>query len=129
MSTPVQVWDASTPHQVFDLDDLGDRRVLIERYANGHWSGVFANVVIAHAWAQLKARTAIVETNYIDRDFRSEYSSFYSAMFRQLPPVTHRIHFFAEPVPASFRDESQPASLAGLTYLGYVVVRPVPAAP
>src|SRR5688572_17175844 len=40
------------------------------------------------------SRTAVIETRYIDSDYRSEYSAFYSKAFRSYEDSTHRIHFF-----------------------------------
>ncbi len=88
------------------------------------------NAVLAEAF-RLGAKSAILERDYIDRDYRSEYSAFYSAAFRQISSVTTRLHFFVEPIPAEVRNSTEPAMLdtLGLTYLGYVVLRPIPAAP
>ena len=70
------------------------------------------------------ARAAVIETRYIDIDYRSEYSYFYSRAFAEVPDSTHRIHFFAAEVnidgihdlPPEVRDR----------YLGYVILRPSP---
>lgn len=78
---------------------------------------------------RLGAQFAIIERRYLDADYRNEHSRFYSSTFRRYPSVAHRLHFFADPPPEALRDPSKPADLAGLQYLGYVVLRPLPAAP
>jgi len=66
------------------------------------------------------ARTAVVETRYIDLDYRSEYSSFYSRAFLAHEDSTHRIHFFKAELAADqlFQLPGEPG------YLGYMIIRP-----
>ena len=68
------------------------------------------------------ATSVVVETRYLDLDYRSEFSSYYSHGFRTPPHSSRRLHFFRAPL----RDEQLwdlPADL------GYVVMRPVPLGP
>src|SRR4051812_16372580 len=46
------------------------------------------------------ARTVVVETRYIDLDYRSEYSSFFSKTFAEIPDTAHRLHFFKSEIAA-----------------------------
>lgn len=71
-------------------------------------------------------RTVVVEHEYYDPDYRSDYSEFHSRSFEQLPHHTDRLHFFR----AEFDRESVYALTADAveSYLGYVVVRPGSAA-
>jgi hypothetical protein len=39
-------------------------------------------------------QSIVVEQRYIDFDYRSEHSRFYSTTFRRYPSVCHRLHFF-----------------------------------
>ena len=70
------------------------------------------------------AKTVVIETRYIDLDYRSEYSSFFSKTFAEIPDTTHRLHFF--------KAELQPEEIVALPriarrgYLGYLIVRPSP---
>jgi hypothetical protein len=66
------------------------------------------------------ARTAVIETRYIDADYRSEYSVFYSKAFAHYEDSAHRIHFFAAELAAEdvWRLSDDPG------YLGYIIVRP-----
>jgi hypothetical protein len=54
----------------------------------------------------------LLESDYIDADYRDEYSHFYSRVYRKLPSRCERLHFFAE-----HGGEER--------YLGYMVLRPV----
>ncbi|MFN8052860.1 MAG: hypothetical protein U0Q22_15550 [Acidimicrobiales bacterium] len=67
------------------------------------------------------ARSVFVEWRYIDIDFRSEHSFFYSTTFQRYPSVCHRLHFFAGDLNP---DLSNLAEIAE-SYLGYAVIRPL----
>lgn len=69
--------------------------------------------------------SVLCEYRYIDLDYRSEHSQFYSTTFRRYPSVCHRLHFFVEPV------DLQVHNLAGLenSYRGYSIMRPLPGSP
>ena len=63
---------------------------------------------------------AVVETRYLDADYRSEFSSLYSKTFAHHEDSTHRIHFF--------QSELDPDRLWDLPiapgYLGFMNIRP-----
>jgi hypothetical protein len=84
--------------------------------------------VLSHAF-KLGARTAIIEYRYIDQDWRNEHKAFYTGTFRRYPSVAHRIHFFENSAPLELKTLEQPTIVGEMGYLGYAVVRPVPAAP
>lgn len=71
-----------------------------------------------------KATSAVIETRYLDVDYRSEYSSFFSKTFSEIPDTTHRIHFFRADVSAEDLTDLSGGARRG--YLGYVIVRPSP---
>jgi hypothetical protein len=85
--------------------------------------------VFGQAWT-LNAKTAVIEYRYLDADYRSEHSAFYSITFRRYPSVAHRIHFFSQPPPEALEDEETALDFSVLadSYLGFVVLRPVPGA-
>lgn len=66
------------------------------------------------------AATLVIETRYLDIDYRSEFSAYYSRQFADVPDSAHRLHFFGKHL--------EPQSLWQLDaehdYIGYVVVRP-----
>ena len=68
----------------------------------------------------LGASTLVVETRYLDLDYRSEFSAYYSRQFADIPDAAHRLHFFSKRITA--RSLWRLAANSG--YLGYVVVRP-----
>jgi hypothetical protein len=66
--------------------------------------------------AESRATLAILEPDYLDRDYESEYANHYATTFRALPSHCRRLHFFDTP------DE-------GYRYIGYSVLRPLRAHP
>jgi hypothetical protein len=69
-------------------------------------------------------RTVVVENRYVDVDYRSEFTAFWSLKFDNQSPFARRFHFFAADL-----DEDQLHDLpagASETYLGYSIIRPVP---
>lgn len=102
-----------------DLDPKGRSRIL---------EGLLA------AFRAAGARRLIEESAYIDRDFSSAYSSFYSTLYRQRPKYCRRLHFFASQLKrvVDAADEGEAAAMleaASDDYLGYIVVRPLAHAP
>lgn len=84
---------------------------------------------------QCGAACAVVEETYTDRDFSDLYSRFYSKLFRRRRKTCRRVHFFSSDLTDRLEQGSSTDNLALLekegrsTYLGFVVVRPVPHAP
>jgi hypothetical protein len=87
---------------------------------------------------ELECRTIVLETHYIDRDYIEDLSLFYGRSLRSYPNYCQRMHFFSE----TFSDEQWRAMVVcppgemqqarerlQSTYLGFTVVRPLPAAP
>ncbi len=91
----------------------------------------------------LGAKTIIEEQNYFDRDYLAEFSTFYSVGASGYTNVCRRIHFFSEEISreqfekASGQriDAETPQDAAAelrtlrKSYLGFSVIRPIPAAP
>lgn len=82
----------------------------------------------------LGARTVLVEPNYFDRDYLSEFVAFYSTSAAGYPNVCQRLHVFACSVTraqleqAAGGDRSAQARLQD-AYLGHIILRPLPDAP
>lgn len=114
------------PAQVVDLREVGALDYLLDYY--GRRSKRVLREVLAQIY-RAGAQTAVVEFRYIDADYRDEHSAFYSTTFRRYPSVAHRIHFFTGTATEQLDDPNVPLKFAGLGYLGYVVLRPVPGAP
>lgn len=98
----------------------------------------FTSPVVANLLEQLKvagARWALVEEDYLDRDFSEEHRAFYGRVFRNFPKRCRRFHFFAGTLPEAATERV--AELAALMetacrdgrFLGFAVFRPVRDAP
>ena len=68
-----------------------------------------------------RCRTVVVENRYVDPDYRSEYSAFWSHRFLDRPAFARRLHFFSRRITH--------AQLHRLPedhgYLGYATLRPI----
>lgn len=83
----------------------------------------------------LGAAKALIEGNYFDRDYLSEFSVFYSLSSRGYPNLTTRVHFFSDDAvdrdlicSAMSNDETSIETLRS-SYLGFTVLRPLPSSP
>jgi hypothetical protein len=85
---------------------------------------------------ELGATSAIVEHEYLDRDFTAEFCAFYAKLFARYTKVCRRIHFFKADA-SSITSLSSPLEITELltelgrtaAYLGFLIVRPVSHAP
>lgn len=81
------------------------------------------------------AKSFLVESRYIDRDYSADYRRFYAQTFRTYGRHCKRVHFFAENVGTIMSLPTWAERVAALqktskrSYLGFVVVRPLPNAP
>lgn len=94
---------------------------------------------VANLLEQLKnagVRSAIVENDYLDRDYSEEFKAFYSTLFRRYRRHTKRCHFFLSDLSDAFVNKSA-AEISGRLqseskeqkYVGFIVIRPIPDAP
>lgn len=136
-STSGRVPVASVPAYGLDLRRDGAKEALLDRFCERiqleagrpAWDRRRAlRSVLDHTFV-CGAQTVVVEARYTDLDYRDEYAQYYSTTFRSYSPVAHRMHFFADPPPKNIDNPHVAASFAGLTYLGYAVIRPVTGAP
>jgi hypothetical protein len=118
---------ASQPAQIVDLRPDG-ALLALARYYEGTRPEV-VHEVIGQAYS-LGAQTAVIEFRYLDPDYRSEHSRFYSTTFRRYPSVAHRLHFFSSPPPEEWKDPARSLDFTSLapSYIGFVVMRPLPGA-
>ncbi len=119
----MSTWDEPDPGELRRLSTDADWSSLIDRYAAGHPRPFARCLEVARSNA---STSLLVETRYLDADYRSEYSAHYSTAFASYPDATHRLHFF--------RADLSPADISRVDaqkhgYLGYIVVRPVPTGP
>lgn len=82
----------------------------------------------------LNATTVIEEPNYFDRDYLAEFSAFYSVSSRGYKNICRRLHFFSCEIKRNQLKGAAGGSSRQLkklqnSYLGFIVIRPIPAAP
>lgn len=69
-----------------------------------------------------RCRTVVEENRYVDPDYRSEYSAFWSQRFPTRPAFARRLHFFRRLI----RDEQVSALDPGTAgYVGYSILKPI----
>ena len=113
-------WEDPDPAEIVSLHQPSDWQNLRSRYDPNLVGRPFERCL--EVAEENGAKTLVIETRYIDLDYRSEYSNFFSRTFSEIPDTTHRLHFF--------KAEIQPAEITALppeaqkSYLGYVIVRP-----
>lgn len=82
----------------------------------------------------LKAKSILIEPAYFDRDYLAEFAAFYCTSSAGYPNICRRFHFFRISVDRDLfaRALSGDTAAAGSlhdNYLGFVVIRPIPASP
>lgn len=77
--------------------------------------------------------TVVVERHYVDRDYLSDYTHFLARSFQAYARFCTRLHFFGRDITAfefqqaiSRGDTEQAAKKLQGSYLGFVVIRPLP---
>jgi hypothetical protein len=94
-----------------------------------------AQYLYEYLYRQFQARTIVVEPRYVDRDYLAEYTSFYATAFTPFDRFCKRVHFFThafdrETFARFVVEHGQHNDFATFcnSYLGFVVVRPLPQA-
>ena len=112
----------------FHLPDLDQVPELYQEQIGERGELPFVSILLL-AKERLRARSAVVEP-YISTDWYEEYSQLYSRVFREIPREASRIHFFAS-VPGDrlvrYTDFFDMPECFREAYLGYTVMRPLPA--
>lgn len=114
----------------------------VRRASGGSWSEPPPQVRYLQAYLhhdEIRARTMVVEHPYVDRHYLQEFVGHYATMLQAVPNSTTRIHLFSKAYDESAwtalierADESGIQEVEAelrASYLGYVVVRPLPACP
>lgn len=120
-------WTRDEPARLFDLRSPGDLSDLWSHYGGTHQP--LLRELVGYAHEELGARSVLAEYRYLDADYRSEHSRFYSTTFRRYPSVAHRLHFFSSLPPDTALNTDHPTAFGDLGYIGYSVMRPVAAGP
>ena len=80
---------------------------------------------------EMGALSAVIEDEYLDRDFTAEFSAFYCKLFARYSKLCKRVHFFSVDVtdildlPDAAELSSKLEEAGNQTYLGFIVARPV----
>jgi hypothetical protein len=82
----------------------------------------------------LGARSVVIEPNYFDRDYLSEFEAFYATSSAGYPNICKRAHYFGSRVTRATFSKAVGGDAAARTlvedsYLGHIIVRPIPGAP
>lgn len=101
------------PHSDADWDQLA------REYAGGPPGTPFDQVIAVAR--EGGCRSVVIENRYVDIDYRSEYSSFWSLKFDRQSPFARRLHFFT----TELADKDLHELPADPGYLGYSIIRPV----
>lgn len=121
---------------VLDLQSEADWSSLVDSLSGAELTPAAANII--EKFRDAGARSALIEHDYLDRDYSEEFSAFYSRLFQRYRRRARRLHFFtadladiahtggleaviAEMQACSIREQGE--------YLGFIVVRPVEDAP
>ena len=79
----------------------------------------------------LGAQTILVEAPYLSQSFLADYADYYARGFTAYPRLCKRVHFFRAAFDRAGLDAALTDPVAGgelwASYLGYVVVKPLPA--
>jgi len=115
----VMGWNDPDPAEVHHPTTDDEWDVALRRYLGSHYPEPFRRCI--EVARTLGAVTLVIETRYIDIDYRSEYSAYYSKQFLDTPDATHRLHFFSK----YLTRENMWRLARSRDYLGYVVTRPI----
>jgi hypothetical protein len=102
---------------VLHRSDDEDWMALVKEYGGRHPDPLEQ---ILRVVEEAECRTIVVENRYVDLDYRSEHSAFWSLRFQGPSPFARRLHFFTDHL-----EDSAIHNLSdGVGYLGYSVIRP-----
>lgn len=113
----------------YALDASGARR--LRQQIAGERSNSGADALVEHL-QEVGGQYVVVEYPYTDQDYSADYSSFYSAAFKDHPRATTRAHIFTKDISALLAlpaDQQQQAFDAADAYLGFLVIRPIAQGP
>lgn len=78
----------------------------------------------------LEAKTIVIESEYISKDYLHDYTSYYSLCYEKYPKICSRVHFFNLQFDKkdfdTLIDNGTPSVDIINSYLGFIVVRPIP---
>lgn len=116
------------PFEKFRVLDLGreqDVTVLRDLLLPALGSGTAAWAVLDLALGSGGCETVIVEDDYVDREHRRAYASFYIHGFRHVDRMSTRLHFFSVPLSRRQLSTLEKNPRIRESYLGHCVLRPL----
>lgn len=90
-----------------------------------------AKYIFKYLKNDLGAQTALIEKNYIDKDYLIDYAGYYARAFPKISKCTDRIHFFSNSFSEQnfeemlVKNNNQDIELLKDNYLGFVVLKPL----
>ncbi|MEO5349427.1 MAG: hypothetical protein H7836_07270 [Magnetococcus sp. YQC-3] len=112
---------------------------LFAKYSGGDLRYISGKVVLHYfseyfSCSDLAAKTIVVESRYIDHDFLEDYAGYYARCFSPYLKNCSRLHFFSKSFTeqafrdflAKARDPSFTSQELQSSYLGFIVVKPLP---
>src|SRR6266540_7451076 len=126
MSQNSEVW----PHSVDELRRIFKAYTLVDDYILDNKSHL---EYLGRYLANIGARTIVVECNYIDGDYLDDFAEYYVRCFHSYSHNCARLHFFKYQFDSqqfidylSGNDEYLNHSILSESYLGFVVLKPLP---
>src|SRR5579863_10690207 len=90
----VSDWDSPDPADVFQPSSEAEWDAALSRYLGSVNDDPLRRCL--QVARSLGAVTLVAETRYLDLDYRSEFSAYYSKQFGEIPDAAHRLHLFSE---------------------------------
>lgn len=111
-----QLLDLEVPEHIEVLEKIAIPRLK---------DNVFQNI-IKYVRGKLHCKSVLVEEQYIDIDYRNEYSNLYSKTFVNYGNTSIRLHFFGKSIRDITSLKTDPEiNSETIPYLGYCVLRPL----
>jgi hypothetical protein len=113
--------DPVGPYEVLEITNSADWALLRKKCLRWHERSIPFDNVCSYFQNVHRCSHVLIETNYIDRDYRSEYAALYSQVAKRFGSTCIRLHFVD--------DKDFGGSFDDLNfhdrYLGYTVIRPI----
>jgi hypothetical protein len=108
--------------RILQLDNAEGRRSFeSDKYIKVDWTQPPASRLHELLIGGGLAKSVVVESDYIDLDFRASFARFYYQRHRDTDRRCTRLHFFSSSIP-----ENGLLNITDEAYLGFLVLRPVP---
>jgi hypothetical protein len=108
-------------YELIYLTKKEDWKNLYDTYASQVTPETAFPNVLSYLREKHKCKAVVVEKDYIDKDYRNEFSVLYSKMLKKYENYCIRLHFFKKKLTLNqLREEGK----KDFGYVGYVIVRP-----